>query len=641
MAASITSTSDRITISGTYKAFTGGSGNTTTVIQFSSGDAPASGDAGRFLLWKNGSNTGDWEVRFIESATSTTVTVTDGGFSSAPASGQNFVISSNLDDINSALSDTVMRSENRSFQMRGRDFQLTSGAFVADVNASLSTESTQTGSGYISTYPIANGCVLQFGRLIGGEANGSTETTGGCQIIFEVANNTLMFTNQNATNNSAAVVNFYGCLIESFNNSFTPFIRAPGAMRIIGCVVDGPMGGRLYNPASELVDTRFSGNESGGNAWSLGGVFTRAIDNAFFFQGNTAVKAFGNFSGTFSNTTFGDSLTNIIDAGSAQSGLLFSFIDCTTFADGDITTNQGQYEQFKSVNYTVTDANGTGLSGVKVAVYDTVGDIQGGGVQTSSSGSVSQINARFFRKDHGAAAVSKAPFDIRIRKYGYTYLGFQSSVSEPIKQEIRLATNPGIVLSESAAAAVTGISINFATSTLTITSDHSAQNLYDYYQRQLEYDANLAYAEDWVRTGGAFDLANWNLVVDGAVYTGDITTTGTITRLNGGFIIGVSTDSAGSTTVAPLTVTVTDAAGSPIQDARVYIRPSGGGAAILTGLTNVSGVLTGNYTGSTPQAIEGWVRKSTPPGTLYKQFSIAGSIASTGFSITALMTEDE
>ena len=315
--ATITSTSERITISGTYKAFTGGSGNTTTVIQYSSGDAPATGDAGRFLLWQNGSNTGEWEVRFIESATASTVTVTDGGFSSAPPNSANFVISTNLDDIDSATAGSVMRSQGRSYQMRNRDFELTSSAFLADVDASLSTKSTQTGSGFISTYPVADGCVLQFGRLVGGEANGSTETIGGCQIIFEVSNNTLMFTSQNSENTAGPVANFYGCLIESFSNGFTPFIRGAGAMRIIGCVADGPMGGRLYNSSSELVDTRFSGNVSGGNAWSLGGVFTRSISNAFFFQGNTAIKAFGTFSGTFSDTTFADSLTNIIDSGSA------------------------------------------------------------------------------------------------------------------------------------------------------------------------------------------------------------------------------------------------------------------------------------------------------------------------------------
>ena len=103
MAATITSTSTRITISGSYKAFTSTTGSTTTVIQYSSGDAPASGDAGRFLMWKNGTNTADWEIRYIESATASTVTVGDGGFSSAPGSGEDFVISTNLADIESAV----------------------------------------------------------------------------------------------------------------------------------------------------------------------------------------------------------------------------------------------------------------------------------------------------------------------------------------------------------------------------------------------------------------------------------------------------------------------------------------------------------------------------------------------------------
>ena len=556
MAATITSTSTRITVSGTYKAFAGAAGSTSTVIQFSSGNAPATGDAGRFLLWQNTADTGAWEVRFIESATSTTVTVTDGGFSSAPGAGEDFVISSNLDDINSATATSVMRAQGRSYQMRDRDFELTSGAFLADVNASLSTESTQTGAGFVSTYPVADGCVLQFGRLVGGEANDSTETIGGCQIIFEVANNTLMFTNQGSVNTAGPVLNFYGCLIESIAPVGLPFIRSPGAMRLIGCIADGPMGGRLYSTASELVDTRLSGNLTGGIAWSLGGAFTRPIDNVFFFQGNTAIKAYQGFTGAFTNVTFADSLTEVIESSSAYSNLLFTFTDCTTFTDGDISNSNGQYEQLKSINYTVTDASGTGLSGVKVAVYDTVGDVQSGGVQTSSSGAVSQINARFFRKDHGATAVSKSPFDIRIRRYGYVYLGFQSSVAEPVKQEVRLAVDPDIVLSKAAATALTGIAIDFSTSTLTITEDHGFQNLYDYYHRELEYDAKLAFSESWVRAGSSFNMADWDVVIDGCTYTGDMTTTGTITLANGAVFNGERTDTNG-TVLAPRNISVT------------------------------------------------------------------------------------
>lgn len=565
--ATFSSTSERITIDGEYKEFVGGSGNTTTVIQYASGNAPASGDVGRFLLWRNGSNTGFWEVRFIASATATTVTVTDGGFSSAPSSGATFAISTNLDDIDAAFANSIVRKEGRSFQIINRDFELTNGAFVADVNASISTKSTQTGSGFIPTYPVANGCVLQFGRLIGGEANNSVETIGGCQLLFEVSNNTLMFTNQGSFNSFGCVLNFYGCLLESVGNGFSPFIRAAGPMRIIGCIADGPMGGRLYSTASELVDTRFSGNLSGGVAWSLGASFTRNIDNVFFYQNVAAIKSFQAFTGTFSNTRFADSNTYIIEA-AAQSGLLFSFVDCTTFDVSKINGNTGNYEQLKSINYTVTDSSGTGLTGAKVAVYDNIGGVQGGGVKTSSSGTVPAINARFFRKSHNVSTpINYAPFDIRIRKYGYAYLGFQSAVSEPIKQEVRLADNTTLVSTEAQAAAITGISLNFATETVTITQNADTQKLYDYYQYQLAQTANMTYGEDLIRTGDSFNLDDWDMAVDGCTYTGDATTTGLITLPNGGVFNGERTDANG-TVLAPRSVSITGlVAGSTL---RVY-----------------------------------------------------------------------
>ena len=550
--ATITQTSQRITISGAYKDFTGDSGSTSTVIQFASGDAPASGDAGRFLLWKvTAGQTDTWQIRYIESATSTTVTVGDGGFASSPPVGATFAISTNLDDVVSAVAGAT--SVGTAYSFDSRDFSLASGAFLADTDKSLSVAAKQTGGGFISTFPCANGCAVQFGRLNGGEANDSTETTNGCQLSFEVNNNTLMFTNQGSVNANGPIINFYGCLIESISvGGGLPFIRSPGPMRIIGCLCDGPMGGRLYSSASELVDTRFSGNTSGTVAWSLGGTFTRPISNAFFFQNNTSVKAYLGFQGVFKDTTFADSNTTIIHSDGATSSLLFTFIDCTTFADGKISANKGRFEQAKSINYTVADSNGTGLSGVLVAAYNTDGTIQQG-VKTSSSGSVDAINACFFLKTHGNSAVSKAPFDIRIRKYGYVLQGFQSAVSEPIKQEVRLPANSELVSTEVQAAAISGISLNFATSTLTITSNTTAQQLYDYYQYQLAQSANMAYAEQFVKTGTAFNIAAWNMTVDGATYTGDVTTTGTITLANGGLIDGSRTDASG--TVTPVAIT--------------------------------------------------------------------------------------
>ena len=105
MAVTITNDTSIITISGRYKEFLSASGSSTTVIQFSSGEAPAGADAGRFLQWRNNTgNTSTWETRFILSATASSVTVGDGGFSASPGSGETFVISTNLDDLVAATS---------------------------------------------------------------------------------------------------------------------------------------------------------------------------------------------------------------------------------------------------------------------------------------------------------------------------------------------------------------------------------------------------------------------------------------------------------------------------------------------------------------------------------------------------------
>ena len=563
--ATFTSTANTVTISGVYKEFFADSGSTSTVVQIRAGaPLPAAADAGRFLLWQKGTNTGDWQVRYIESATSSTVTVGDGGFTGAPTNGDLMVISTNLQDINANLDNTIVRKDNNSYHFMNRDFSLANGAFLADRDKQISTKSTSPSS-FAGTFELADNCVLQFGRLIGGEANDSTETIDGCALnIVLVNNNSLLFTAQGSYNTAGPVINLYGCQVTSTSDGSLPFIRAPGPMRVIGCVFDGPMGGRLYSPASELVDTRFSGNTSGGVAWSLGGSFVRPIDNTFFFQNNTAIKAFQDWVGTFSNTTFADSNANIIDSGGSGSNLQFNFIDCTTFPDSAITASKGNYEQLKSINYTLADSDGAGLTDVKVGVYDNVGLVQGG-VQSSTSGALPQINARFFRKNNGQAAVDKFPFDIRARKYGYQYLQIQSAVSEPIKQEIRFPVNINLSRTLGDASAILGIDIDFVSRTVTMTTDTDTQRLYDYYQYVLSLEENIKYPDEWVMAGELMNVANWDVVVDGAVYTGELLTTGSITLLNGGSITGQYTDQDG-TTLPPLQLNIAGIApGSRIQ----------------------------------------------------------------------------
>jgi hypothetical protein len=79
----------------------------------------------------------------------------------------------------------------------------------------------------------------------------------------------------------------------------------------------------------------------------------------------------------------------------------------------------------------------------------------------------------------------------------------------------------------------------------------------------------------------------------------------------------------------------------PIQNARVRLATTPGNVVVLEGLTDASGELTGSYDQTTPQDVEGVVRKATDPDPLYKQGVLVGTITTGGLDIVAPMTLDE
>jgi hypothetical protein len=94
--------------------------------------------------------------------------------------------------------------------------------------------------------------------------------------------------------------------------------------------------------------------------------------------------------------------------------------------------------------------------------------------------------------------------------------------------------------------------------------------------------------------------------------------------------------------LTPVTIktTVVDSTFTPIQDARVYLKETSGGAVVLNALTNSSGIAQTTVAYTADKAIDGWVRKSTAPATIYRQFTLAGTLTSSGLELTAIMTED-
>jgi hypothetical protein len=133
---------------------------------------------------------------------------------------------------------------------------------------------------------------------------------------------------------------------------------------------------------------------------------------------------------------------------------------------------------------------------------------------------------------------------------------------------------------------------------------------------------------------GSQDAAIYNN--SGGLVTLNITGGGNLPSIRNG---------AGATTVCnltvPITITVQDTAGNPIQGAKVFLETTPGGTDIIAyDITDASGQVTTTYGGATPQAVVGYVAKGTA-SPVYKRATINDTISTTGLAATITMVLDE
>lgn len=162
----------------------------------------------------------------------------------------------------------------------------------------------------------------------------------------------------------------------------------------------------------------------------------------------------------------------------------------------------------------------------------------------------------------------------------------------------------------------------------------------DYSDIELIFTASNTVTVDPTTDAGTYDLTN-------------MTTTGTVTFVNASvndvtisIPPGMShvNGSPGTITidnaaVVNVEVTVTDSLGNPIENATVFLEESVGGADVLLAETNASGIATTTYVYTTDTTVTGHVRVHDGP-TIYKEFSLGGSILAIGYTTTAILSED-
>lgn len=215
---------------------------------------------------------------------------------------------------------------------------------------------------------------------------------------------------------------------------------------------------------------------------------------------------------------------------------------CNIDGSGGILTPTGKLYRGYIIDLSVKNSAATAINAATVAVYDKDGN---GGILTSKTavkeptrsvavqtdangtytGSIGSGNGLpiLYAKYMAAGPMSAtsietlyAPFTFKVRKYGYKFLQKATNWTKRSAEDISMETNTYALATEATVAAYTGIAINGATSTITLTASHSLQEVYEYGQYWAAQTANVGYAEPIATVeGNNFTLTTgWTIVCD-------------------------------------------------------------------------------------------------------------------------------
>jgi hypothetical protein len=141
---------------------------------------------------------------------------------------------------------------------------------------------------------------------------------------------------------------------------------------------------------------------------------------------------------------------------------------------------------------------------------------------------------------------------VRSTRYGYdkqsaTVSLIGNNAATPTYVHVSLPTTDKVIAN---AAAITGVTFNFSTKTMTVTGTLTIQQIYDAYQYQLNQTANLQQPDECTVASGQTYYVGWTINNSGTINEGtDLTTLRAQTITNTGSIFAIYRDSSGTSTI--------------------------------------------------------------------------------------------
>lgn len=184
-------------------------------------------------------------------------------------------------------------------------------------------------------------------------------------------------------------------------------------------------------------------------------------------------------------------------------------------------------EQY-SYNLKVTNASSSPIQSANIYIKNNLGTVVGT-FGSDASGDITQqtLLRQYFNFDTSISDTysnikqqSVNPYLVRVRKYGYYFQDLSKTVSGKSSDVAVLQTNTNVIASEATALAYTGISINTGTQKLTISSNHTIQEVYDYCQAWLAQSSNIATNEFLTTSNGQAFTLGYDLEINNAILSG-------------------------------------------------------------------------------------------------------------------------
>lgn len=479
--------------------------------------------AGRHVWIHSG--TGEGQIRVISSNTSNALTI-DRAWTTTPNNTSQYIIAHNFVDLkaaNDSGSWGVVTGSGSQYRLSARlvlgDGTSGNRGFFGDLNESITFSLTSL-PGFADYWSATHINVRDFSAVAFGRVLNATNKTSadGCSFLTEASSSGLAFPILRATaaggiptlsNATIHVVSskFYRTTARTliYVNSLT------GDSFFWNCDLDRVE----YSPGNAgTYNVNIQGGQFGISRSS--GSFDRAI-----VANISADAVYTNITGEAS-ATFRNLVTRNV-------GTWFSFqgavtLDCYMVnPDADnktigVVSGGGTAKLWEQYEFDLTvrkASDSAALSSARVRLADSTG-AEMLNTTTDANGAIptQTLNRGFYTAANGSTITARTPHALRIRRYGYIPLALSLNIT--VKQAFNdfRAADPYVVASEATAGAYTGVALDGAAKTITLSSARSVQELYDYIQWWQVQSGNIQYDVSLTTTDGAnYQIATgWTLI---------------------------------------------------------------------------------------------------------------------------------